>query len=123
MRHCILAILVLIVMGCAGASNSNVPYDMTLANEGFKELMRENYEQAEAFFDLALSVNPDNPYALLNLGVVYQNTGRPDKAKLMYQKVIDMNPQLTAKSSTDSNFEGKSLAEIAKINIQSLENK
>jgi general secretion pathway protein D len=67
-------------------------------------------------------VNPENPYALLNLGVVYQNTGRVDKAKLMYQKVIDMDSQLTAKSSTDSKFEGKSLAEIAKINIQSLEN-
>jgi general secretion pathway protein D len=96
---------------------------MTLANEGFAELTRQNYEQAEAFFELALSVNPDNPYALLNLGVVYQNTGRIEKAKRMYQKVIDMNTKLTAKNSTDSNFKGKSLAEIAKMNIQSIENK
>ena len=122
MRNCIAAILVLIITGCAGTSNSSIPYDMTLANEGYKELMRNNYEQAEAFFELALSVNPENPYALLNLGVVYQNTGRFDKAKLMYQKVIDLNSQLTAKRSTDSKFEGKSLAEIAKINIRSLEN-
>lgn len=122
MRNCIAAILVLIVTGCAGTSNSAIPYDMTLTNEGYNELMRSNFEQAEAFFELALSVNPENPYALLNLGVVYQNTGQIDKAKQMYQKVIDMNSQLTAKSSTDSKFEGKSLAEIAKINIKSLEN-
>ncbi len=123
MRFLINVILAFFVIGCAGAGSSSQPYDMTLTNEGYSELMRENYGQAEAFFDLALSVNPDNPYALLNLGVVYQNTGRIEKAKQMYQKVIDMNSQLTAKSSTDSNFKGKSLAEIAKINIQSLENK
>jgi general secretion pathway protein D len=115
-------ILVLFVISCAGAGNSSLPYDMTLTNEGYSELMRENYEQAEAFFDLALSVNPNNPYALLNLGVVYQNTGRVEKAKLMYQKVIDMDSKVTAKNSTDSSFKGKSLAEIAKNNIKSLEN-
>ena len=121
MKIYIAIILMLFLSACGSTSSSSLPYDMTLANEGYAELIKQNYDQAEAFFDLALSINPTNPYALLNLGVIYQNTGRAEDAKMMYQKVIDLNPEMTAENSTDSNFEGKSLAEIAKMNLQMLE--
>lgn len=121
MRKYLAVIIVIFISACASTGSSKMTYDMTLANEGYSELMKENFEKAEAFFDLALSINPDNPYALLNLGVVYHNTGRVEDAKRMYQRVIDLNPRVTAENSTDSAYIGKSLAEIARMNIKSLE--
>jgi general secretion pathway protein D len=95
---------------------------MTLANEGYRAMVEQNYEKAEAFFDLALSVNPENPYALLNLGVVYHNTGRFEQAKKLYRKVIELKSTIAAEHTTNKNFKGKTLSEIAETNLRSIEN-
>ncbi|MCX5878996.1 MAG: tetratricopeptide repeat protein, partial [Deltaproteobacteria bacterium] len=65
----LVGMLCFILGGCA-------TQDMELSNEGFQEISRKNYGQAEVNLKKALSINPDNPYALLNMGVVYQETGR-----------------------------------------------
>ena len=98
-----------------------MPYDMQMATRGYEELVLENYDQAEAFFDVARSVNPYNPYVLLNLGVVYQNTGRIEDARRMYRQVIELNPTQRVDKSTEVQHRGKSLADIAKINLANLE--
>jgi Flp pilus assembly protein TadD len=113
--------MLLVFSACTFSSQDELPYDMTLTNEGYQEMLDQNYEKAEAFFDLALSVNPENPYALLNLGVVYHNTGRIEQAKQMYRKVIDLKPTLKAKNSTNNDFKGKTLSEIAKKNLRAIE--
>ena len=71
MKAIVSIMLLILLAGCGSTSQQSLPYDMTLANEGYEELIRQNYDQAEAWFDLALSINSQNPYALLNLGVVY----------------------------------------------------
>jgi tetratricopeptide (TPR) repeat protein len=109
------------LLGCGGGSQSKLPYDMELANQGYEELLKKNYEKAEAFYEVALSVNPLNPYALLNLGVIYHNTGRIEQAKKMYRKVIEINSDQTAIKSTSGNHVGKRLSDIAKMNLRSLE--
>jgi tetratricopeptide (TPR) repeat protein len=114
-------ILLIMLSGCGMNGQASMPYDMTIANEGYEAMIRQDYDKAEAFFDLALSVNPENPYALLNLGVVYQNTGRIEQAKKMYQKVIELNSAMTAAHTTDTNYRGKTLSEIAETNLHTLE--
>lgn len=115
-------LLIMNLMACGGfQSEPQIPYDMMMANRGYEELVKENFDQAEAFFDVARSVNPNNPYALLNLGVVYQNTGRKSAAKQMYEKVIELNPNYRVEKSTNAGHKGKSLAEIAEINLRGLE--
>jgi tetratricopeptide (TPR) repeat protein len=116
-------IFILSLAACGGFGNSSqLPYDMMMANKGYEELVQENYDQAEAFFDVARSVNPDNPYVLLNLGVVYQNTGRIDEAKRMYLRVIELNPTQRVAQSTDTVHHGKTLADIATLNLRALDN-
>lgn len=95
--------------------------DMSLSNQGFEELLRGNYQQAEKYLEEALSLNPVNPYALLNMGVVYQNTGRISQARLMYIKVIAHNPDATAIRSSRRESTGKTVVEIARENLQSLQ--
>jgi hypothetical protein len=95
--------------------------DMVLSNQGFQELSRGNNEEAGMKLEEALAVNPNNPYARLNLGVVYHRTGRPEKARRMYEKVIALQPQDKAGTSNVSSFSGASLAEIAEANLKLLE--
>jgi hypothetical protein len=95
--------------------------DMELSNQGFQEISGKNYGQAEVSLEKALSINPDNPYALLNMGVVYQETGRLDKARQMYKRLIDLQPKDVAEESNTGSLAGKGLVEIAKENLKLLE--
>ena len=95
--------------------------DMVLSNEGFQEISGKNYGQAEVSLEKALSINPDNPYALLNMGVVYQETGRLDKARQMYERLIGLQPKDVAEESNTGSLAGKGLVDIAKENLKLLE--
>jgi hypothetical protein len=95
--------------------------DMELSNQGFQEISGRNYGPAEVHLEKALSINPDNPYALLNIGVVYQETGRLDKARQMYERLIALQPKDVAEASNTGSFAGKELVDIAKENLKLLE--
>jgi tetratricopeptide (TPR) repeat protein len=91
-----------------------------LSELGFQLLQRGDYAEAEKYLDQAVSENPNNPYAILNLGVVYQNTGRDEKARNTYNKLIILNPLDVAVVSNQSGATGKKLVDIAKENLQKL---
>ncbi len=107
-------ILAALLSGCAAK-------DMTLSNQGYEELTKANYDQAEKYFSEALYINPDNPYALLNLGQVYQETGHPARARQMYEKVIALAPSDKERQATYNSEEGKPLVEIAMDNLELLD--
>ncbi len=112
--------LVLFMLGIAGVVGC-ATQDLELSNEGFQAISGKNYGQAETSLEKALSLNPDNPYALLNMGVVYQETGRLDKARQMYEKVIALQPKDVAEESNTGSFAGKGLADIARENLKLLD--
>ena len=110
---------IMIIAACA-SSRSNVTQDTLLADQGYQELLQGNYERAEATLRVALSINSKNPYALLNLGVLYQNTGRLEEAREMYQKLIALNPEDVAAQSTSRRHKGAKLVKIARENLSAL---
>ncbi len=55
------------------------------------------------------------------MGVVYQETGRLDKARQMYEKVIALQPKDVAEESNTGSFAGKGLADIARENLKRLD--
>lgn len=81
-------------------------------------MSKGEYEKAEALLEVALSINPENPYALLNLGVVYQQTGRIEQARDMYVKIVLLNPPDTADESNVPGARGKKIVDIAKENLE-----
>ena len=105
-------------VGCASGP-SKAP-DTKLADEAFELITKGDYQQAEARLDVARSINPDNPYVLLNLGVVYQNTGRIEKAREMYVRIILLNPQEIVGDSNVKDAQGEKIVEIAKRNLENL---
>ena len=111
------AILVLLVLfaGCATESK-----DMAYMNRGFDEMSNRNFQKAEEYLDKALSINPGNAFAILNMGVVYQNTGRPEKARERYHKVIEIESKSPASRSNKDWAVGEKLADIARKNLENL---
>jgi Flp pilus assembly protein TadD len=118
-KNFLLLLFIVLVVGCA-TGKGMVYSDMQLADQGFEALTQGRYGDAENYLDKALAINPNNPYALLNLGVVYENTKRFEKAKRMYEKVIQMNPPDIAGKSNMEGKAGKTIVDLAKENLQKL---
>jgi general secretion pathway protein D len=95
--------------------------DMILSDQGFEFIDAEDYNTAQGYFERALEINPENPYALLNLGVVYDEKGETEKAIRMYEKVIKLDPDDRAARSTDPEKIGNRLGDIAKDNLKRLQ--
>lgn len=113
----LILLFVALIIGCA---TKTISTDMKFNNWGYDLICKGLYEDAEKYLKQALVENPENPYALLNLGVVYQNTGNPEKARVMYEKVIGLNPKSVANRSNHDGKAGKTLVELAKENLQKL---
>ena len=94
--------------------------DQRLATKGFEAIEKSQLADAERVLTEALDSNPDNPYALLNLGAVYQRTGRFDEAREMFERVIALDAQ--SKPAKRSWFvdPDKNLKQIAEDNLKTL---
>ena len=68
----------------------------------------------------ALQQNPDNAYAILNLGTVYQRTGRFDQARELFEKVIAMDAQQNPTKRSKFVEDWKNLKQIAEDNLKTL---
>ena len=67
----------------------NLDHAMSLSDIGFQRLQAERYDEAKNFFNEALDINPNSPFALMNLGVICEREGKPKEAVKYYQQVID----------------------------------
>ena len=115
--------LCIIIVSFLVVSCSSTPEkapDVDLSEQAFEAISAGDYEKAEALLEVALSINPNNPYALLNLGVVYQNTGRIEKAREQYVKIILLDAKEKVARSNVRGMEGKSLVDIAKENLENM---
>ncbi len=70
----------------------NPEHAAALTDLGFAKLQRSEFLEAKDYFLQALDIDPENPYATINLGVVYEREGNVQGAREMYQKVLELNP-------------------------------
>jgi len=93
--------------------------DARLVNQGYDSLISGNVGEAEQQFKAALVVNPENPYAMLNLGVIYSRTGREELARAMYRKVIanDASNSAIPVRVGEDDMTGETLKKIAETNL------
>ncbi|MGD9216865.1 MAG: OmpA family protein [Desulfobacteraceae bacterium] len=107
----------LLLTACSATSSKQ---EAELVENGFTAMSGGDYSTAEYLLYQALALNDKNPYTLLNLGVICQETRRYDKAREFYQSVIDLNSSKTAVSSNVQGYSGKKLSDIARINMDNL---
>ncbi len=120
-RYRYVGLILLIALFFSGCINFLRSEDMRLSNKALDEIKRGNYKEAEKHLDKALSKNPDNPYAILNMGVVYFNTDRREQARGMFNKVISKAEKEKAQDSNENWAVGKELVEIAKKNLEHMD--
>jgi len=94
---------------------------MTLTITGYDKLMDGKVQEAKQYFQEALSIDPGNPFALMNMGVVYEKEDNVEKALEMYRAVISSGGDEVASESSDPVKNGASLLEIARENIDRMQ--
>jgi general secretion pathway protein D len=104
---------------------SNTPAQaLVLADRGYDALRSGDLVTARDYLAKALQIDPTNPYALINLGVVYQKEGDYRKAIELYRRLIETGTEATAlpPDGYRGEEEDLSLLRIARENIEYLEN-
>jgi tetratricopeptide (TPR) repeat protein len=89
--------------------------------DGYEDIVNQRWASAEANLDKALEADRDNPYVLLNLGVVYQQTGRDAQAREMYNRVIESGTSAIAGRSNLPRERGRALVRLAEDNLSRLD--
>jgi|GEM_PF-790441 len=97
-----------------------LPGDMKLNRDGYHYLLLKDYDKARTYFERAIQVNPDNAFALLNLGVVAEAEGNTEKAAEIYVKVIDLKDHTVVTETNVPHMQGLTIAEIAQRNLKRL---
>ena len=98
-----------------------VSEDMRLSDLGYGYLETGDYDRALEYYEKALEINPDNPYALLNTGFIYEKLDEKDRATAMYERLIELDPDERAATTTDHLQYGRKLSDIAKDNLENLQ--
>jgi len=119
-KYFVLALIaVFLFAGC-----STLKRDQRYSNWGFDELANGNYKKAEEYLTKALEANPNNPYAILNMGVVYHHTERKEQARERYEKVLSLSERERNRIAQRSNKDwarNEKLGKIAKKNLEILD--
>lgn len=112
--------LVLALGGCAQDSATDEPSDQLAYRRGFEAIRDGDWLKAQQYLIQAKRAFPDDPYVLLNLGVVAQRLGRFEEARGYYQQVIDKGPSTIPEQVSDPTAAGKSLAALARDDLATL---
>ena len=111
------AVAALLLVGSAACATTNKH-----VTKGFDAYSKQDYMTAEKEFLEAMKDDEDDPYALLNLGALYQATGRPQLAVPLYTKVLEKGKNIRPNRKVNSTTKESSptLAEMAQANLDAM---
>ncbi|WP_457576469.1 type II secretion system secretin GspD [Desulfomarina sp.] len=89
-----------------------------LVSTGYEKLQAGRLKEAKNYFQEALDIDPENPFALMDMGVVLEKEGNIQGALQMYRAVIALNTGEIAPRTSDPEKNGASLLQIAEENIE-----
>ena len=111
----------MMMLGACAQDPATDPAAAQLAyRRGFEAINDGDWLKAEQYLIQARQAFPDDPYVLLNLGVVAQRLGRFDEARGYYQQVVDRAPDIIPEQVSDPAAAGKSLADLARDDLATL---
>ncbi len=94
--------------------------DMEWCQMGYEYILEKRYDLAKECMEEALKINPENAFALLNMGTIYTFEGENEQAVKLYEKVIALNSNDVAKSCTDKYGKGRKIIDIAIKNLEEM---
>jgi general secretion pathway protein D len=66
----------------------NPDHAVALSDLGFAKLQAGDVTGARQYFEQALRIDPENPHALINMGIIHEENGDTARAIEMYEKVL-----------------------------------
>lgn len=96
----------------------NPQHSEQLTTSGYEKLMAGEIQEAKEFFEAALQIDSQNPYALMNLGVIYEKEKLPQQALIMYRAVVATGSEVLADKSSSPEATGRSILDLAKESIE-----
>ncbi len=105
--------LLLILSGAAWADVTPPVNDAKGVKHAYQAnaIQEGNLTQAERELLLVIAEDPHNPYALLNLAYVYQQSGRNDQARILYERVLELRGNPLAELSSGKPARVKRIAQ------------
>ena len=94
--------------------------DGELGEAAMAALAKGDYNRAEDYGKMALRRNVKDPYAILALAMVYQNTGRPELSRQYYGVLVSMHPQETVMTGMGPTAERHTIDEVAQAALITL---
>jgi general secretion pathway protein D len=98
----------------------NLEHATALADIGFAKLQNKEFEKAKGYFEQALKINPDNPYALINMGIIYEHDMDKVQAAEMYRQVLDLAGRGGSEDGAGVGVDA-ALQNVARENLKQLE--
>ncbi len=96
---------------------NNKEHALKLITQGYASLQAEEYGNAKNYFQNALEMDPGNPFALINMGVVYEKQSQPKRALQMYRSVVSSGSEEVAGNTSDPGKQGMLLQDLAQESI------
>jgi tetratricopeptide (TPR) repeat protein len=113
--------LVLALAACGSSDREKADAAAQMAyRRSFEAINDGDWLKAEQYLTQAKASFPEDPYVLLNLGVVAQRLGRFSEARGYYQQVVDKAPDVIPVQVSDPKAAGKSLADLARDDLATL---
>jgi tetratricopeptide (TPR) repeat protein len=121
-RSALLALVgVALALGACGPDPATTQAAAQLSyRRSYEAINAGDWLKAQQYLIQARQAFPDDPYIVLNLGVVAQRLGKFDEARGYYDQVVAMAPDVIPEQVTDPAAAGKSLADIARDDIDTL---
>ncbi len=94
---------------------------MAMIDQGFEQMQQEKYQAAKESFNTALKLDPQNPYALFNLGTINEREGNIDRAIISYQMILDMNSSQVSANTSNPRKVDSALVQTSEENISRLQ--
>ena len=88
---------------------------------GFAKLQQKKYPEAKGYFLQALKIQPENPYALINMGLIYEHEKQFNKAAETYQQVLDLADSRQDSVEADHTPEDQALLNTARENLRKIQ--
>ena len=88
---------------------------------GFAKLQQKKYSEAKGYFLQALKIEPDNPYALINMGIIYEHEKQFNKAAETYQQMLNLADSHQDSAEEDHTPEDQALLNTARENLRKIQ--
>lgn len=92
-----------------------------LTDQGYRAISGGDFLSAEKYIKDALVLVPDDPFALINMGVIHESRGEWREAAKRYEQVVSLGGDDSAGVSTDPGMQGLTLSEVARRNLEKLD--